>query len=917
MLDKICKQIGTDRIEKLRAAAVALLLIGGIFGTFAVGLNGSVGTAQAAESKNWEHNYHSNDVWAVDENDGVVYSGGNDNLVIAADATDGGKNWEHSLHNDNIRDIHATDTSIYSGGWDHTVVAADPTDGSELWSHSHHSDSVFGVHAAGGSVYSGSGDNLVISSDSSDGTKEWQHSEHNDSVHAVHADSNGVLSGDFSGYVVLADSSGNIQWNVSHQTDAITEVKLDGDRIYSWSRDGTVVALDRSDGSELWTHSIHSSTVRAGGLADGIVFSGDDNARVVAADGSDGSKQMEHNEHANQVYAMAATPTDVYSGASGGTVISYSHDVSLSEPITGSVSDKVGDPIDGAIVELINESTGDTVASTSTNSSGGYSADPGENGTYRLEVTHGDTAASKTVEYTVSGETVDFQLDKYYATGSFSVETASNNTLIDDRTVTFNVESLDSDFSKVVTTNSGVWDFENDLGDETYDVTVVADGYRTRTYIIDESKDDYDVGLEEEDSGHWNQDVTLQDHTGLFDPSESYLVVESYRDGSWTNEDGAHFGTENLGTVEIAEGETYRLAVENVHGDRVSVGELIAEDWSDTDHVVTVTVGKESETYNVPDYDSGENYNPDSPPIASSTISPDDPITGETVSLDGSASRDLDGTLVEHRWTVDGELVTTGESTYWTPSESGARKITLTVEDDNGQAASTSTSLYVGANSSDRNARPENVSITASTTSPDAGESVSLTGSADDPDGNITEYRWDLDGDGTVDATGQNITHTFAEGGIYRVQLIVEDERGSTNSTEVTVSVYEETESGGGMLGGPLPGEGATPDSPLGLLLLLVGGGGALLGVWYLDQRTERDIPTVAMGVGVAIFAVVVIESLVPGTLTVPLARALDTVGPLVWVAGIGGSIWLVRRWLKTRETEARSRKLASWARRK
>jgi PKD repeat protein len=369
---------------------------------------------------------------------------------------------------------------------------------------------------------------------------------------------------------------------------------------------------------------------------------------------------------------------------------------------------------------------------------------------------------------------------------------------------------------------------------------------------------------------------------------------------------------------------TYRLYVENFEGDRATAGELVPEDWSDSDHVVTVTVGS-------PDQDNDEIVNRnadnedddtvylDNPPIAELSISPDDPIVGETVTLDGSASRDLEGGIVSYVWTVDGEQVATGESASWTPSESGVREIRLTVEDDTGQTDSESLSVYVGADSGDRNA-PPNVRMNTSTTTLDAGESVTFNGSgSNDTDGNITEYRWDFDGDGSVDATGETIAHTYANGGIYSATLTVVDEDGSTNSTSVMISVEGEqkSEGSGGGFGGLIPGSGATPDTPLGLLLFLFAGGAGLLGVWCLDQRTERDIPTIWVGGAATVLVVIIVESLAPGAITIPLARALDTVGPLVWIAGIGGGIWLVRRWLQTRETEARASKLASWARRK
>ncbi len=58
-----------------------------------------------------------------------------------------------------------------------------------------------------------------------------------------------------------------------------------------------------------------------------------------------------------------------------------------------------------------------------------------------------------------------------------------------------------------------------------------------------------------------------------------------------------------------------------------------------------------------------------------------------------------------------------------------------------------------------------------------------------DPDGAVTSYEWDVDGDGTTDATGERINHTYAEPGTYEVSLTVTDNEGNTSTTTKTVRV--------------------------------------------------------------------------------------------------------------------------------
>lgn len=71
----------------------------------------------------------------------------------------------------------------------------------------------------------------------------------------------------------------------------------------------------------------------------------------------------------------------------------------------------------------------------------------------------------------------------------------------------------------------------------------------------------------------------------------------------------------------------------------------------------------------------------------------------------------------------------------------------------------------------------------------DGQEMVTLDGSGShDPDGTITAYEWDLDGDGNIDLTGSIVNATFGLG-VHTVTLTVTDNDGLTDSDQVVVTV--------------------------------------------------------------------------------------------------------------------------------
>ena len=154
--------------------------------------------------------------------------------------------------------------------------------------------------------------------------------------------------------------------------------------------------------------------------------------------------------------------------------------------------------------------------------------------------------------------------------------------------------------------------------------------------------------------------------------------------------------------------------------------------------------------------------------------------------LDGSRSRDPDGSIVSYEWNLGDGSSADGPMVEYTYETAGIYRVTLTVTDDGG--AQDSTAITVEALEPETSNESPRAIIDGG---PDRGTApleISLDArSSWDPDGFIQVYRWNL-GDGTID-WGQTIEHEFERPGLYRVVLTVTDNEGAQDSTQLTIEV--------------------------------------------------------------------------------------------------------------------------------
>lgn len=172
-------------------------------------------------------------------------------------------------------------------------------------------------------------------------------------------------------------------------------------------------------------------------------------------------------------------------------------------------------------------------------------------------------------------------------------------------------------------------------------------------------------------------------------------------------------------------------------------------------------------------------------PTAAIAVDPTRPDPGETVTLSGVDSTDADGEVVSYTWSLpDGNV--TGETVRTSFQTEGEYAVTLTVTDDDGARDSAEETVVVGGND------PPTARLRLETGEPVAGESVVLdAGDSTDPDGTITTYAWDFDGDGRTDRTTAEPRTDFVPetAGGYAVRVAVIDDAGASDTATVQFEV--------------------------------------------------------------------------------------------------------------------------------
>ena len=152
----------------------------------------------------------------------------------------------------------------------------------------------------------------------------------------------------------------------------------------------------------------------------------------------------------------------------------------------------------------------------------------------------------------------------------------------------------------------------------------------------------------------------------------------------------------------------------------------------------------------------------------------------EIITLDGSASSDLDGAVVGYEWLENSLLIANGVNPALSFSI-GIHNVTLRVTDNSGAIDTDAAVITINPNQAP-------IANAGTDQTAEVNKLIIFNGSGSyDPDGSIASYQWNF-GDGNT-ASGQIATHSYSTAGNFTVALTVTDNGGLTAQDTARVSV--------------------------------------------------------------------------------------------------------------------------------
>lgn len=286
-------------------------------------------------NQSWSHNHHndsSGNVFAVvvtGSND-TVHSGSGDNDIIGANVAGGVQKYRTTNPTASVLELYAIGSRLYSGNANGDIEQYTIYGETDV-TRTVHSDAVRGLAVEDTDthdiVYSAAA-GTVVTTDWSDNSELWSHT-HNvgevmdltvsaDIVYSVDRD---ISDSDAGGNVVAASTdSGSLQWSVDTGAQGLLSVEQTANYVFAGTSSGDLIALDKADGSTVFTYSTDEFSVGAVTYDNNRIYFAHDH-RITAFDVNTFKKLWTHSHHGSNVNDIAVSQNGIFSCDSNNTVI--------------------------------------------------------------------------------------------------------------------------------------------------------------------------------------------------------------------------------------------------------------------------------------------------------------------------------------------------------------------------------------------------------------------------------------------------------------------------------------------------------------------------------------------------------------------------------------------------------------------
>jgi outer membrane protein assembly factor BamB len=256
---------------------------------------------------------------------GFVYFGTSNGSLYALQADDGSELWSEQFRSTGAFTAPVVvDGSLYIGSTNSRVYEFDMLNGEQQWNQDTFGAITSSPVVSDGMLYAPSGDNDLYAYTTS-GSLEWQVS-FDGSVNGVSYRQRRIYATTESNELAQVNTSGSVDWRTGFEdgigsTPAVTE-----NRVVVGTRNNTLYAVNRTNGTEIWRFTEPSGGVNAPpAVADGTVYLGSRDGSVYAVDLETGDEEWSFETENNiEEAAPVVAGGRVYIGSQDGTFYALS-----------------------------------------------------------------------------------------------------------------------------------------------------------------------------------------------------------------------------------------------------------------------------------------------------------------------------------------------------------------------------------------------------------------------------------------------------------------------------------------------------------------------------------------------------------------------------------------------------------------